>query len=89
MDLTMNRSMELDYDIFYSMNLNKNFANDINNIFNCNLESIEKLKESFDFKNFSFENFFQLLKLFEECDTQRKVIILFTENPIFLKVLRF
>jgi len=73
METLINKSMELDYDIFYTMNLNKTFTADYNNIFNINLESIENLKENFDFNNFSFENFYHLLKLFDECNTQRNV----------------
>ena len=44
--------------------------------------SLDLLKESFDFKNFSFENFFNLLKLFEECDSQRKVKLNKSEEKI-------
>lgn len=75
METLINNSLELDYEIFYSLSLKKEFTEEYKNIFNINLDSIEKLKESFDFANFSFENFYQLLKLFDECDTQRKVKI--------------
>ena len=73
METLINSSLELDYDIFYAMNLKKDFSRNYKNIFNYHLDSIEDLKENFDFNNFSFENFYQLLKLFDECDTQRKV----------------
>lgn len=75
METLINRSLDLDYDILYTMNLKKEFSQDFNNIFNYKLDSLDKFKESFDFSSFSFENFFNLLKLFEECDTQRKVKI--------------
>lgn len=73
METLINNSLELDYEIFYTLNLKKEFTDEYKNIFNYNLDSLEKLKDSFDFENFSFENFYQLLKLFDECDTQRKV----------------
>lgn len=75
MEALINSSIELDYEIFYTLTLKKEFADEYKNIFNYNLDSIEKLKESFDFENFSFENFYQLLKLFDDCDTQRKVML--------------
>lgn len=73
MDSLINSSLDLDYDIFYAINLNKQFSEDYKNIFNYNLDSLDTLKDNFDFKNFSFENFFNLLKLFDVCDSQRKV----------------
>jgi hypothetical protein len=74
MDSLINDSLNLDYDIFYAINLNKEFSEDYKNLFDYyNLESIEVFKENFDFKNFSFENFFHLIKLFDLCDSQRKV----------------
>jgi hypothetical protein len=75
MEILINNSFELDYNILYKMTLKKDSAEEYKNIFDYNLDSLDVLKESFDFKNFSFENFFHLLKLFEECDSQRKVNI--------------
>ena len=73
MEILINNSFDLDYNILYKMNINKETAEEFKNIFNYKLDSLDLLKESFDFKNFSFDNFFHFLKLFEECDTQRKV----------------
>ncbi len=73
METLINNSLQLDYEIFYTLNLKKEFTDEYKNIFNYNLDSLEKLKDSFDFENFSLENFYQFLKLFDECDTQRKV----------------
>ncbi len=73
METLINNSLQLDYEIFYTLNLKKEFSEQYKNIFNYNLDSLEKLKDSFDFENFSLENFYQFLKLFDECDTQRKV----------------
>jgi hypothetical protein len=73
MENFINNSLELDYEIFYTLNLKKKFSNEYKNIFNYKLDSIEKLKEIFDFNNFSYDNFYKLVKLFNECDMQRKV----------------
>lgn len=73
METLINNSVELDYEILYALNLKKESSDDYKNIFNLNLDSIDNLQENFNFNNFSFENFYNLLKLFDQCDTQRKV----------------
>ena len=73
METLIKDSFDLDYSILYKMNLQKESSEEFKNIFNYKLDSLDILKESFDFKNFSFENFFNFLKIFEECDSQRKV----------------
>jgi len=93
METLINKSLELDYEIFYTLTLKKEFTEQYKNIFNYNLESIDKLKESFDFENFSFENFYLLLKLFDECDTQRKVKLTYSSiiyrNKININVMNY